>query len=143
MLWTEITKSILLLKNIASKVNAMQIDDMARIGATRIHSNMAITLSKYRKRIHIHHTNSKSTALQWSYGDVQNVEMHGNYFDNVNFTVCHPKGFLFAETHSMCMSARYERCANHFHTTDKAICNHPFHSSLILDRFSARELDDI
>lgn len=39
------------------------------------------------------------------------------------------------ELYSTCMSASNARCADHLCTTDKAICNHSSHSSLILEPF--------
>lgn len=78
-----------------TKVNAMQTDEVTRIKPTRIHTNVAITISKYRKSIQNPYRNNKYAARQWFDDDVQNAELCENCFDKSNCNVCHLEAFLF------------------------------------------------
>lgn len=113
-----------------------------RIRATRIHTNIAIAVSKLRKHIHHRHRNNKSPVRQWSNVDVRNVQLHENYFDKVICTVCPLRGFLFADICFMSISGSNVCCSNHLCTTAKATCNHSSHRLVLSVHFSAQELDD-
>lgn len=56
---------------------------------------MAITVSNSWKRIQHRHMNNKSMVRQWSNDNAQNAELHVNWFDKVNCTVCFQQAFLF------------------------------------------------
>lgn len=56
--------------------------------------------------------------------------------------VRHQKAFIIADLCSTSMSASDLRCANHLRTSDSAICDHPSHCSVVLEQFSAQELDE-
>lgn len=136
-----VTKSIHLLEIIASEGNAMRIEEVTRIKATRNHTNLAITTSKSRKFTKHRHSNSKSTVLQWSDGDIWNAELHEYCFDKVICPVCQRQAFRFC-LDMLHVHARFcVRYANHLWFTDKALCIHPSLHSLILEHFSAEKLD--
>lgn len=109
----EFTKCIKMLMNIESTSKATQTDDLTRIIATRVYTDIEIMVAKQRKRILHCNTNKKSMTRERSDGDVQNADFHEKSFDEVICTVSQGKDFLFPELKSTCMQTSNVWCTSH------------------------------
>lgn len=138
--WTESNKSLYVLKTIVSYGKATKLYDVTGIRATRIHTEVTITVTKHKNRILLCHNNYSSKVWQLSDCDVQRGVLHKSCFDNVNCSVCSQKAFLFAEFCSTCMAASSVRSGNYLCITNISIYSRPFHGPHILQHFSEQEL---